>query len=363
MYTEKKVLPNIGELGRILIIHAIYHRTWDVFNYHREKLSSWTPTAKIEPIEDISSRAEHWLPSIPMVSRWRNIACDALDILHWSANSAAAEAAGLEHPIILHLHVARLVLLTPVIHIRQLVSRMLERPLEKSRTSHSVALDRKKESEARNEIWRWVSQDKFKARLSIIHAGAIFWNTRRYSYNSPLEPFAIYLATLVTWAYGTFTRLSLKRRGPLENGSIIDATTPEETQNSSTPTPIPNYVGTPREYITAAQCPRRSPSPELSFLHLDRPCDDDLVQIFVRQGHKMTGNMARIGDICGPHAAGKTLREGARILSGGEQSVNTDSQMVSDKHAVVDRKVTWGMAKQFMGVLERLAVIEEQKED
>lgn len=365
LYMEKKILPNVGELGRILIIHAIYHRTWDVFNYHREKLSSWTPTANIEPIENIPSDAEIWLPSIPEVSRWRNIACDALDILHWSANGAVQEAAGLEHPIILHLHVARLILLTPVIQIRRLVSSMLERSNEQSRTPHYIALDRKKESEARHQILRWVSQDQYKARLSIIHAGAIFWNTRRYSYNSPLEPFAIYLATLVTWAYGKFTRLSLKKREFLENGGVLEVTIPEEPQNSDTRTPIPNHIGSPREQNPGAQVLRCSPSPEPSFLHLDRPCDDDLVQIFVRLGHKMTGNMVRIGDVCGPHAAGKSLREGARILTGGDQGVNTDDQRVADNHGIfIDRKVTWGLAEQFRGVLEKLAtVVEEQEQD
>lgn len=101
---EKKIPPNVGDLGRILIIHAIYHRTWDVSNYHREKLSSWVPTAKIQSIADFPSQAESWLPSIPTVSRWRNIPCDAFDILHWSANSVVDGPVGLEHPIILHLH-------------------------------------------------------------------------------------------------------------------------------------------------------------------------------------------------------------------------------------------------------------------
>jgi len=103
-----------------------------------------------------------------MVSRWRNIACDALDSLHWSANSSIAQAAGLEHPSIIRLHLARLILLTPVVQIQELAACITQSSPEKPK---SASINRKKETEARNEILRWIVQDQYKARLAIIHAG------------------------------------------------------------------------------------------------------------------------------------------------------------------------------------------------
>ena len=333
---EKKILPNVGDLGRILIIYAIYHRTWDVSNYHREKLSGWTPTARVESIAAFPSQAESWPPSIPTVSRWRNIACDALDILHWSANSAAAGAAGLEPPIILHLHLARLVLLNPIIQIQQLVSIMLRNSSQPPRNQRTSASKRKKEAEVRNEILRWVAQDQYKARLSIIHAGAIFWNTRRYSYDSPGEPFAIYLATLVVWAYGTFVRVSANRNGP-------------------------NFASSPNPPMSSSSAPKRSPSPEPRFLHVDRPCDDELVQTFVRLGHKMTANMMRVGDICGVDAGGRVLREGAKILSGKQFQDGSDEN--EDERGPVQSSVAWGLAVTLKEYLERLAEVVEKQDE
>lgn len=56
------------------------------------------------------------------LSKWRNSACDCLDLLHWSANSKAALLSGLESHTILHLHLSRLILLTPTAHIQTFAS-------------------------------------------------------------------------------------------------------------------------------------------------------------------------------------------------------------------------------------------------
>ena len=37
---------NLGELGRTILIHGLYRRTWEVASYHMNTLSSWVPSAQ-----------------------------------------------------------------------------------------------------------------------------------------------------------------------------------------------------------------------------------------------------------------------------------------------------------------------------
>lgn len=53
-----------------------------------------------------------------------------------------------------------------------------------------------------------------------------------------------------------------------------------------------------------ASAQEREEEPEPSFLHLDRPLDDELVQIFVRLGHKMSAYMSKVGNMRGRGAPG-----------------------------------------------------------
>lgn len=57
---------------------------------------------------------------------------------------------------------------------------------------------------ARSQVLQWAIQDQFKAQLSVIHAGALLWHVRRFSTESFMEPFGIYISTLLLWAYIVF---------------------------------------------------------------------------------------------------------------------------------------------------------------
>jgi hypothetical protein len=88
--------------------------------------------------------------------------------------------------------------------------------------------------------------------------------------------------------------------------------------------------------------------PNPSFCHLDRPLDDELVQLFVRVGHRMWPNISKVGNILDPQAAPKILWEGYNLLTAGSRpSVNTSS---------TSPQFTWGIeesyAKSLNGVLE-----------
>lgn len=259
---------------------------WEVGDYFRRPLSFWNPTAKKQSRETAIPTGSVWLPGIPSYSKWRNSACDCLDILHWAANSTIAKAAGLEHPTVLHLHVARLVLLTPYQEIRSLATALATNKTRWSKRLQAIEWQ---------YIWRWVRHDQYKARLSIIHAGVTLWHVKRYSTNAYHEPTAAFLAVLTLWAYGS-----------------CHAHAPEPSLQGSRP----------------------DSTQEPSFIHLDRPCDDELVQLFVREGHSMRGNVTGVGDICAPEGPERVLRVGCEILSS---------------------LTAWGNSKRFATILNRLA--------
>lgn len=294
LYIEKRLVSGIGEFSHILLIHALYHRMWEVGDYFRRPLSFWNPTAKKQNRETAIPTGSVWLPGIPSYSKWRNSACDCLDILHWTANSTVAKAAGLEHPTVLHLHAARLILLAPFREIRSLATSLATKKLRWSKRNQTIEWQ---------YVWRWTQHDQFKARLSIIHAGVALWHVRRYSTNAFHEPLVAFLAVLTLWAYG-----------------------------SCHPT-------APQDFSPHTQGSRPESIHEPSFIHLDRPCDDELVQLFVRDGHSMRGNINGVGDICALDGPERILRVGCETLAG---------------------LSAWGISKRFIAILTRLADMESQ---
>ncbi|PLB47304.1 C2H2 type zinc finger domain protein [Aspergillus steynii IBT 23096] len=291
MYIEKRLVPSMADFSHILLVHALYHRMWEVGDYFRRPLSFWNPTAKKQSREAAIPTGSVWLPGIPSYSKWRNSACDCLDILHWTANSTIAKAAGLEHPTVLHLHEARIVLLAPFHEIRSLAT---------SLATGKIAWSERQQAIEWHYIQRWIKHDQYKARLAIIHAGTSLWHIQRYSTNAFHEPVAAFLAILTLWAYGLCH--------------------PQASPGATGP-----YAGS-----------MRRPSQEPSFVHLDRPCDDELVQMFVREGQVMRANITGVGDICSPHGPERILRAGCTILAG----INS-----------------WGISRTFIVTLAKLAEV------
>lgn len=56
--------------------------------------------------------------------------------------------------------------------------------------------------------------------------------------------------------------------------------------------------------------------PDLTFYHMDRPCDDEMVQEFVRHGgsNQFKAYITGVGDISAPAAPALLIQEGLRIL-------------------------------------------------
>jgi hypothetical protein len=240
---------------------------WEVGDYFRRPLSFWNPTAKKQSRKLAIPSGSVWLPGIPSYSKWRNSACDCLDILHWTANGTIAKANGHEHPTILHLHTARIILLAPFREIRLLVNLL---------ATQKVSWEDRQQVIEWHYVLRWIKHDQYKARLAVIHAGSVLYHVRKYSTNAFHEPVATYLAILTLWAYG----LCYKQASP-------DLTTT-----------------------------RRDSSIEPAVINLDQPCSDELVQSFVREGQMMKGMLTNVGDICTSHGPEQVLRVGCETLSG-----------------------------------------------
>lgn len=271
LYVEKRLQSSTGEFSRILCIHALFRRTWEVEAYFKQPLTLWSPAAEKQAIKSKEMSSPVWLPEIQTYSRWRNSACDCLDVLHWHANSVIGAAGGMEHPTVLHLHLARVVLLTPFRHIVQLV--------------HLMTREREPESdeqitETRTHIRRWAVEDQYKARLAMIHAGVLFWHVRRYSVDGFYEPSAVFLATLAMWAYGTFA--------PHTSRPIEDSHSPQSDEDAESPFP--------------------------TSVQLDRPADDELVQLFVKRGGSIRANVTGVGNLCSPKGPSRVLLEGRKLL-------------------------------------------------
>nr|POF14040.1 hypothetical protein CFP56_03064 [Quercus suber] len=275
LYIDKRLSRGTGEFARIIIIHGLFHRLWDVERYYSDPLSSWEPIAKRQASSDILSRSPIWLPAIPAFTKWQNSTCDALDILHWQANATIARASGLEHPTVLHLHVARLVLLAPLtslIHFAQ-----------------AQAAGSAVQASDREIIRRWAIHHQYKARLSIVHAGVVFWHVRRYSVNGFYEAPAVALAALTLWAFGTF---AIGRKLAI-SGSI-----PSTRRQSPQP-------GAP-DAIDDAEC---------TIILIDRPTDDELVQQFIKHGSTMRIHLSGVGDLYENQGPKRVLLQGCKLLN------------------------------------------------
>lgn len=202
IYIEKRLPPQLSQFSHILLIHAIYRRTTEVADQNRMQLSSWSPTASVQTlVTEPNSVQEAWPPSSSVVSNWRNAACDSLDVLHWAANSMAAESCW-EEPTILYLHLARLILLAPIVHFQTLAKYPLLHTQDRPSATTS---DLQEYENARSQALQWAIRDQFKPRLSVVHAGALLWHVRRFNTDNVIEPFSIYIATLLLWAYNVST--------------------------------------------------------------------------------------------------------------------------------------------------------------
>ncbi|KAH8822063.1 hypothetical protein F5884DRAFT_851259 [Xylogone sp. PMI_703] len=370
LYTEKTLLPNLGELSRILLIHGMYRRVWEVSRYHSDRLSDWVPSTLSEPRHRIASETADKPSFNPVVSKWINGSCDCLDVLHWSAYTTILQASGLEHPTILHLHLSRLILLAPVSDFHEFTKAKLQQEGQNHLNSHLYPS--LQDPNCPKTLLEWPMRDPSKARLAIIHAGSVFWYLRRYSSGAVIEPFAGYLATMVIWIYSMSTLVAklLPRpqagTAPYESHESIRVGIPQTNTtsppNHSSPiqsqqTPLGSggnfdHCSPSSQHGQVTRGLEQLGSHSTTIIQIDRPCDDELVQLFVRFGDEMTPYMAQIGDIKSKDAAGKVLRQGIKLLYSHNDHTASSRQNGSEGSSP---GFIWGAAENFVSILSALA--------
>lgn len=346
------------------MVHAIIQRTKTVVSQYQTGLVSWMPSSTTQPRSAVKRIQETWPPSLPILSRWRNSACDCLDILHWEANGISAKAGGWEPFTIFHLHLSRLILLTPTGSLQTLAS-ALSVPRERWTPSHS-----RKADVARSQVLRWAVDDQFKARLAVIHSGALFWHVRRYSIDSFLEPFGVYMAALVLWAYSLSVQFLATSVGELAStaqdqnqtttteqlGTANDGSgggASDNTRNNNHNDISPNLSA------ATGSSPMTDLDDECEPLqfHIDRPCDDEIVQAYVKHGQKMSGHLSQAGPLCQEGVPRKILLQGQRILQRRRKChvQASDDVSTTNQNRPHTGEFVWGVADRFIEMLGNLS--------
>lgn len=302
LYIDKRLPRDRGEFARIIMVHGLCQRTWEVERYYSDPLSQWEPTAKKQTSKDILPSEPVPLLSVPTYTKWQNSVCDCIDILHWQANATIGQASGLEHPTVGFLHLSRVVLLSPIDVIVRYA--MTSIGMHNSNVS-DLNIDKK-------TILRWATQGQYKARLAAIHAGVVFWHIRRYSIDAFYEAPAVALAALMLWAFGKFSPRQTSQRQS-RSGDDRAMTGQNDNGNESQ-----------NEASDDSAC---------GIILLDRPTDDELVQQFIRRGHTMRAHITGVGDLYGRQGPQRVLAEGCKLL----QSLKC-----------------WGVADRWLDILQQL---------
>lgn len=355
LFVRKEVKPDLGEFSRVLLLHGIYHEMWTVARYQRRSLASWVPSASsaldndgpshrhdsatTTPLEFYQERPQNgadrsiYMPENGLYSKWRNAACDSLDVLHWAANATIAQHSGSEHNTVCHLHASRVILLTPLSEIVSLAKSIAATPPSSTSSSSAPAVsalssahspgDPNRQSlpqltKLETTISQWVSKDAHKARLAMIHAGAVFWHVRRFSKAAFYEPHAVFLSTLAMWAYASYTSLTHAfARTDSRSGSDSPSPGGETVFTCSDDfgvTSAGGGAGGGGDVVVDEWDPEGH---HPTFIRLDRPNDDEMVQLFVRNGDpaRMKAHVSGVGNLLSPLGPERVLREGCKILA------------------------------------------------
>ncbi|KAK9771624.1 hypothetical protein SCAR479_11695 [Seiridium cardinale] len=304
LYCNRDLPSDLGDFGNLILLHGIYEETFRAKGYCTRQMS---PTAS-SSISMTKNRNEEQNSST-MPQRRSSLEC--VEAMNRAAVATVHEAGGVEHSTVFHLAVARVVLLAPYDSIQTLAKLTIsQHPQHTNLRSDLIS--------AEQVVIQWAQQDEQNARSAVLHCGLSFWHIRRHSRDAFYEPISVFLATLTMWAYSTYaSRLpllsqekSVQHLDGMRSGSVTRQGSPD---------------------------PRLSTSEhEPTFIRLDRPCDDELSQLFIRSGRPsaMRAHISGVGDIYSPQGPSNILREGRKILA------NVSS--------------AWGRTQEYASILEAL---------
>ncbi|ETS86940.1 hypothetical protein PFICI_00768 [Pestalotiopsis fici W106-1] len=339
LHKHRCVDPELPDFSVAIIIHHIIQWNWQVERYYTNPLSQWNPKeyghGSSKPRNYVSPT--HYPAEIPQIADWRNSACDCLDVLHWNAVSDSAKTGDFEGSVFLYLHLARLVLLTPFMELRTLFE-----SFKSGEASATQCFGHASRPKCEQIAWCWFDRDRYKCRLAVLHAGAIYWHIRRYPSDTMLQPFSMFMATVVLWAYALCCRAAASKGSPLAvsipaehsdvsrpipgglPGENVDPDEPSRAVCSPATPSIrngPPFENRPREQRRSAEDSHNLASDDAlesrsqlpNFMHIERPIDDDLVQNFIQSAEGIQVYIEGVGDLSCVDSM-RVIREGARIL-------------------------------------------------
>lgn len=120
---------------------------------------------------------------------------------------------------------------------------------------------------------------------------------RKYSTDAFYEAPAVGLATLLLWAFGTYAPTCRNEVAPISTSptlqpqTVVGVESAKEELEGDESNPVPNTI------------------------LLDRPTDDELVQRFIRQGHRMKAQISGIGNLCDHDGPRQILRQSCKLVS------------------------------------------------
>ncbi|KAH7088225.1 hypothetical protein FB567DRAFT_333648 [Paraphoma chrysanthemicola] len=323
LFRDKQARPDLSQFSHVILLHGVYREIFQLKDCFARPLGKWVPSMQ-QALDERNARKNTTVLDAngqSLLSSWRNAALDCVDVLHWAANATIALQAGAEHPTVMHLHFSRTVLLAPFDQIQTLATSIAS-VSPNFVLAGTDAFSGQQITEAEHDVLHWAQRDQYKARLAVLHCGCLFWHVRRYSCKAFYEPHAVYLATLMMWAYSSYAARARKESNlnpsANENGGHAGDTysTPQNAEDR--PSPMSDIDVMP------------------TFIHLDRPNDDEMVQLFVLSGgpSNMNAHISGVGDLYSSRGPARVLREGRKILG----SVST----------------AWGRTKKYIALLQAL---------
>ncbi|KAI9148296.1 Non-reducing end beta-L-arabinofuranosidase [Paramyrothecium foliicola] len=259
LFREKTFNQDMPEFSKILLMHGIYQEISQVSGCLKRPLAAWVPAAQ-KPAGHKESTHDDFSAEYnakALLSSWKNASLDCIDVLHWAANGTIAQLAGAEHPTVMHLHFARVVLLVPrdsILTLATSIASMSNDPylgrLRKPSHQEVVLAER--------EVLEWAQRDEVGI---LLHKSTQGWNR-----------------------------------------SVSGSSTRQSTPAGAESPPVSEFGS--------------EPDPQPTFIRLDRPNDDEMVQLFVRTGRpsNMQAHISSVGDVYAPRGPARILREGRRIL-------------------------------------------------
>ncbi|KAJ4993600.1 hypothetical protein SVAN01_00654 [Stagonosporopsis vannaccii] len=312
LFQEKKVAAELGQFSRVILLHSVYREIFQLKDCFARPFGSWVPSVQQHNsengVESPTSPAISDRGGRSLLHSWRNAGLDCVDVLHWAANGTIALQAGAEHPTVLHLHLSRTIILTPFDQFQTLANSVIS--FAQKSTPATLDLSRRQAAiDAERDILEWAQRDQCKARLAVLHSGCLFWHIRRYSCRAFYEPMAVFLATLTIWAYSSY----VSRTAGVTQVASDRANNSFDKVSASQPFRENDLDNEDAAHSQSDEETEQAPT----FIHLDRPNDDEMVQAFVRFGtaSAIRANIAGVGDIYSVKGPAKILKEGRKILT------------------------------------------------